>query len=159
MLGECGKEPVVVRRKGLEQHHDELFTQVDYRINRSAVDKNFVMQVGSGSSAGHPHGANDLALTHFLPHHHIEGADVGLLGGDEPDHIKRQVDSVDLAVRPGEYEEEVVLSIHNLPLTTLSLSFLTLQKARPYTGPTTSEDYDPRLGLTIGEKASFGTGG
>jgi len=34
------------------------------------MDENFVMQVGSGGSASHPHGADDLASPHFLPNDH-----------------------------------------------------------------------------------------
>lgn len=82
MLAGDGEVHIAGRRKGLGQPYEELITQVRSRINWSAVNKNFVMQVGSGSSAGHPHGADHLASTYFLTHHHIEGSEVSKLGGN-----------------------------------------------------------------------------
>jgi len=57
-----------------------LLMQVFCWINRSATDKNFIMQVGSGGTARHSHGADDLAPPHFLSHDHRKGAEVGILG-------------------------------------------------------------------------------
>ena len=55
--------------------------QVICRIHRNATDKNFVMEMGSGGPARHPHGADDLAPADFLSHNHSEASEVAILGG------------------------------------------------------------------------------
>ena len=60
----------------------------------------------SGGSASHPHGADDFASAHFLPHNHIEGAKVAIFGGKAIPMVNQSFIPIG-RIRPGVKENSI----------------------------------------------------